>query len=128
MVVRYTSAEQIDEQGLTALSLSRRISTTPLASEEEEGKSIFRFLENGNCPGAPWPLKFVAPEIGEDVVAERLDLREWLSHHIGEHLVPNPDAETAVVGSIPDARLAPGLIGDTLDRLSAIANLLVDER
>lgn len=68
------------------------------------------------------------PEIVEEVTEEKPDLREWLSRRIGEHLVLNPDAETAVVGNIPDARLAPGLIRDTLDRLKAIANLQIGDR
>lgn len=68
------------------------------------------------------------PEIVKEVAEEKVELREWLSHRIGKHLVLNPDAETAVVGNIPDARLAPALIGDTLARLKAIADSQVDER
>lgn len=66
------------------------------------------------------------PEIDEEVAEEKPELRQWLSRRIGKHLVLNPDAETAVVGNIPDARLAPGLIGETLDRLKAIADSHVD--
>jgi hypothetical protein len=61
------------------------------------------------------------PEIVAEIAAEVDGLRRWVAERIREHLIDNPDAEDAVVGNLPDARLVTDLIPQTQVRFAALA-------
>jgi hypothetical protein len=61
------------------------------------------------------------PEIVADTAAEDGALRRWIAARIREHLIDHPDAEDAVAGNLPDARMVADLIPRTQARLEALA-------
>lgn len=63
------------------------------------------------------------PELVSELEGEEPGLRKWVSQRIRQHLIEHPEAETAIVGNLPDARLAPALISSTMSRLNEMADL-----
>lgn len=63
------------------------------------------------------------PEIVAETAAETAELRAWTGERIQEYLIRHPDAEDAVVGNLPDARLVADLIPETRARFAALARL-----
>lgn len=62
-------------------------------------------------------------EIVAETAAEAEGLRRWVAERIREYMIDDPDAEDAVVGNLPDARLAADLIPQTQARFAALAAL-----
>lgn len=63
------------------------------------------------------------PEITAETAAEVAELRHWVGQRIQAYLIDHPDAEDAVVGNLPDARLVADLIPQTRSRFAALAAL-----
>lgn len=62
-------------------------------------------------------------EIVDEMREEASELRRWVAERIRRYLIDARDAEDAVVGSLPDARILPELVPRTRERLSALARL-----
>jgi hypothetical protein len=60
-------------------------------------------------------------EIVAETATEAVGMRRWIAARIREHLIDHPDAEDAVAGSLPDARVVADLIPQTQVRLEALA-------
>jgi hypothetical protein len=61
----------------------------------------------------------LVPEVG----AEPAESRAWIKERIRRHLIDHPDSEYAITGSLPGARVVPGLVPRVLARVQALARV-----
>ena len=60
-------------------------------------------------------------ELLAEVRAEPDDVRRWIQERIRTHLVEHPDAEYAVAGGLPGARVVPDLVPTVFEQLRKLA-------
>lgn len=62
-------------------------------------------------------------ELLQEVLSEPHHARKWIQERIAANLVEDPDAEYAIVGSLPEARLIPDLVPKVRARLRQLGGL-----
>lgn len=60
-------------------------------------------------------------ELVHEVEDEPEGSRRWIRQRIKRHLIDHPDAEYAITGGLPGARVVPGLVPRVLARVQALA-------